>query len=213
MKSAGLLLQSARLAKKLDLADVSRITKIRSTFLQAIEADDYSRLPSGATAKGFIRNYAKFLGLDPLHILAIFRRDFVENQAGQIVPRSVVEPAEQINFWTPKTTVIAAVVLIFTVLGGYLFYQYRVLTGPPYLELDQPPANAMIAESPVEISGTTDPEATIAVNGRLVALDKGGTFFLRLPLEPGQNTISVTATGKSGRTTSISRVITLTPKP
>lgn len=211
MKSAGLLLQSARLAKKLELEDVSRITKIRPAFLQAIEADDYSRLPSGATAKGFIRNYAKFLGLDPQHILAIFRRDFVENQAGQIVPRSVVEPAENVSFWTPKTTIVALVVLIFTVLGGYLFYQYRVLTGPPYLKLEVPIDNALVVEDTTEVVGTTDPEATISVNGRLVALDKGGTFFLRLPLDPGPNTISVTATGKSGRTTSINRTVTYNP--
>jgi len=211
MKSAGQILQAARLNKKLEFEDISRITKIRAAFLQAIEADDYSRLPSGATAKGFIRNYAKFLGLDPVHVLAVFRRDFVENQAGQIVPRSVVEPAEKINFWTPKTTIIAMVVLIFTVLGGYLFYQYRLLTGPPFLRVDTPPDNSITAEVTTEVSGVTDPEATISVNGRLVALDKGGTFFLRLPLQPGENSISVTATSKSGRTSSVTRLVTLQP--
>lgn len=208
-----MILETARQAQKLDLADVARITKIRPQFLQALESDDYSKLPSGATARGFIRNYAEFLGLDSQSLLAVFRRDFVENQAGQIVPRSVVEPAEKVNFWTPKTTVIAAVVTIFTLFGGYLAYQYMVLTGPPYLQLDQPADNISVTQNTLEISGTTDPEATISVNGRLVALDKGGTFFLRLPLTPGPNTVSVVATGKSGKSTSLTRTITLTSAP
>jgi cytoskeletal protein RodZ len=213
MKSAGLILQSARLAKKLDFEDVSRITKIRPNFLQAIESDDYTRLPSGATARGFIRNYAEYLGLDPLHVLAVFRRDFVENQSGQIVPRSVVEPAEKLSFWTPKTSIVASVVAIFVLFGGYLLHQYLVLTGPPYLKVDQPQDQLTTAELTVEVSGTTDPEATISVNGRLVALDKGGTFFLRLPVESGPNTITVTATSKSGKSSTVNRTVTLTPSP
>ena len=208
-----MILQSTRQAQKLELEDVARITKIRPTFLQALESDDYTRLLSGATARGFIRNYSRFLGLDPQALLAVFRRDFVENQAGQIVPRSVVEPAEKVNFWTPKTSVIAAVVAIFTVFGGYLAYQYVVLTGPPYLKLDQPASDLTVSHDTLEISGTTDPEATISVNGHLVALDKGGTFFVRLPLTSGPNSINIVATSKSGKSTSLTRTITLTASP
>lgn len=205
MKTAGQILHSARQSKKLELADVARITKIRPQFLVAIEADNYSQLPSGTVAKGFIRNYSEFLQLSPDNVLAAFRRDFVENKLGQIVPRALADPVTNSISWTPRATIIAAVVLVFTVFGGYLIYQYWVLTGPPPLEITQPPNDQVSSESTVLIEGQTDPEATISVSGQLVALDKGGQFSFRVPLNSGENQISVVATSKSGKTTILTR--------
>ena len=210
MKTAGQILQSARLAKKIDIYDASKITKIRPQFIVSIEADDYSQLPSGATARGFIRNYSEFLNLNPEHVLAVFRRDFLENQSGQIVPRGVAEPVGKPNFWTPKMTVIACVVLVFTILGGYLVYEYRILTGPPELSIDEPKGDIQTSNDSIEVSGSTDPQATISVNGQLVALDKGGIFSVRIPLHSGDNKIEIISTGKSGRTTTQTRSVKLT---
>ena len=205
MKTAGQILQTAREAARLDIEDVTRITKIRSQFLRSLEADDYGRLPNATVTRGFVRNYAEFLNLNPLHLLAVFRRDFVENRQGQIVPRGMVEPVNKISFWTPRTTVIAVVSLIFTVFTAYLLYQYQLLTGPPVLEVTAPAVSATVAENTVEITGKTDPEATLSVNGELVALDKGGEFFLRVSLIPGPNMITITATAKSGKKTVVTR--------
>lgn len=207
MKTVGQILHAARLRRKVDLEDVARITKIRSVFLGRIESDDYRSLPSGIVARGFIRNYSEFLGLDPDHVLAVFRRDFVENPAGQIVPRGIADPVSRPAFWTPKTTVIAAVALIFTLFGTYLFYQYRQLTGPPDLVLTSPLPDAEISAPTVEIVGRTDPEATLVVNDQPIILEKGGAFSLRLPLNSGPNLISVTATSKSGKKSIITRTV------
>src|SRR5512135_781027 len=119
MKTAGQVLKDARLSKKQELSDVSRVTKIRTHFLESIEADDFKELPSGTVARGFIRNYSEFLGLNPDYVLAIFRRDFVENQLGRIVPRGMVEPVEKQNFWTPRSTIIAVVTAIFVLFAAY----------------------------------------------------------------------------------------------
>ncbi len=207
MKTVGQILQASRNAQKLDLKDVSRITRIRAHFLEAVEVDDYSQLPSGAVARGFIRNYSEFLKLKPESVLAIFRRDFVENEQGQIVPRGMVKPVSEVSFWTPRITIIAAITLVFTLFGTYLVYQYRILTGPPPLRLIAPIKNLETTEPTVEIVGITSPEATISINGDLVALEKGGRFFLRLPLTVGDNTISVIATSKSGKTVSQIRTV------
>ena len=51
MKTTGQILAETRHRKKLELEDVSRITRIRVHFLASIEADDYQSLPSGAVAK------------------------------------------------------------------------------------------------------------------------------------------------------------------
>ncbi len=211
MKTAGQILQSTRIAKKIDIQDASRTTKIRPQFISHIEADDYSQLPSGATARGFIRNYSEFLNLNPEYVLAVFRRDFLENQSGQIVPRGVAEPVSQPNVWTPKMTIIAVVVLVFTLLAGYLIYEYRILTGPPELIVTTPNDQIETTTDSIEVSGSTDPQATIAVNGQLIALDKGGLFSVRIPLQAGDNKIDIVSTGKSGRSTTQSRHVKLTP--
>jgi transcriptional regulator with XRE-family HTH domain len=50
--------------KEISLDDVSRVTKISSRMLQAIEEEQFDRLPGGVFNKGFIRAYAKHLGLN-----------------------------------------------------------------------------------------------------------------------------------------------------
>jgi cytoskeletal protein RodZ len=213
MKTTGQILRETRISKKLEIEDVARITKIRARQLLLLEEDDYQRLPDATVARGFIQNYAQYLGLNPEHILAVFRRDFIENERGQIIPRGMVESINHLSFWTPKSTIIAGVVLIFTVFAGYLGYQYYLLTGPPQLALSQPKDNVSVTESSIEIIGTTDPEATLSVNGHDVVLEKGGRFDFRFSLEPGTNQVSVTAVGKSGKSVTLTRKIILTTRP
>ena len=57
--------RKARESKELSLDDVSSVTKINARMLQAIEEEHFDRLPGGVFNKGFIRAYAKHLGLNP----------------------------------------------------------------------------------------------------------------------------------------------------
>jgi hypothetical protein len=213
MKSTGQILKEARLARKLEIVEVARITRIRPKYLESLESDDFGQLPNAIVAKGFIKNYGQFLGLNPNYLLAVFRRDFAENRQGQIVPRGMVEPVTKTSLWTPRSTVIATVVFLITLFLGYLIYQYSLLMGPPYLSVTAPADNLTISQTTVEVYGKTDPEATISVNNQLVALDKGGQFFVRLPLIPGENRIIVIATNKSGKNATVLRKIFLTSGP
>jgi cytoskeletal protein RodZ len=67
-------LRAARLQKELSLEEVEQELRIRAKFLRAIEAGDYSLLPSQVQARGFLRNYATFLSLDPNIILARYEQ-------------------------------------------------------------------------------------------------------------------------------------------
>ena len=60
----GQRLKKARLYRHLLLEEVAEATRIRLAYLQAMEADDFSALPSPVQARGFLRNYAQFLDLD-----------------------------------------------------------------------------------------------------------------------------------------------------
>ncbi len=68
----GQILRAARQERGLSLDDAERGTRIRREFLEALEADDYDRLPAPVYTRGFIRSYARWLGLDPEAILRLF---------------------------------------------------------------------------------------------------------------------------------------------
>ncbi|MGD0773811.1 MAG: helix-turn-helix domain-containing protein [Candidatus Solibacter sp.] len=64
MTLVGDTLRRERLKRNLDLEEISRELKISTRFLQAIENDQYDKLPGGVFAKSFVRQYARLLGLD-----------------------------------------------------------------------------------------------------------------------------------------------------
>jgi cytoskeleton protein RodZ len=64
MMSVGETLRRERLRQKVELAQVAQELKISSRMLEAIESDEYDKLPGGVFAKSFVRQYASLLGLD-----------------------------------------------------------------------------------------------------------------------------------------------------
>ena len=67
-------LAAARERKGVDLIRAERDTKIRVRYLSALEQGDYRDLPGAVYTKGFLRNYAIYLGLDPEDVLRQWRR-------------------------------------------------------------------------------------------------------------------------------------------
>lgn len=68
----GDMLRDAREARGASLTDAERATKIRQKYLAALEEDNISALPSPVYGRGFLRNYAVYLGLDVNEVLELF---------------------------------------------------------------------------------------------------------------------------------------------
>ena len=68
-------LAAARERKGVDLTRAERDTKIRARYLSALERGDYRELPGAVYTKGFLRNYAIYLSLDPEDVLRQWRRE------------------------------------------------------------------------------------------------------------------------------------------
>jgi cytoskeleton protein RodZ len=64
MTPVGDTLRRTRLKRNLQLEEISNELKISTRILQAIENDEYDKLPGGVFAKSFVRQYARLLGLD-----------------------------------------------------------------------------------------------------------------------------------------------------
>jgi len=64
LTSVGKILQSEREAQGRTLKEVSDTLNIKEIYLSAVENEEFNRIPGDVFVKGFIRNYANFLGLD-----------------------------------------------------------------------------------------------------------------------------------------------------
>ena len=88
-ESIGQRLKQEREARYLSLEKASEATRIRTVFLQALESDDYSVMPSAAQGRGFLRNYAEYLELNIDEMIAEIQRN--------IPPAEVSGPLPQVN--------------------------------------------------------------------------------------------------------------------
>jgi len=70
MDELGTILQEARTARELTLEDVAQVTRIRVRYLEALEEGRYDVLPTPVHVRGFLRNYAQYLNLDPEPLIA-----------------------------------------------------------------------------------------------------------------------------------------------
>ena len=89
-ETIGQRLKREREARYISLEKAAEQTRIRRVFLQALEADDFSVMPSAAQGRGFLRNYAEYLSLDIDELIA-------EIQRNPIPPVEVSGPLAQVN--------------------------------------------------------------------------------------------------------------------
>ncbi|MCA9381071.1 helix-turn-helix domain-containing protein [Candidatus Dojkabacteria bacterium] len=75
-KTAGELLKQKRLSLGLDFKSIEKELKIKEKYLGMLETDRFQGFESSVQAKGFLKNYARFLGLNHEMVVALYRRDF-----------------------------------------------------------------------------------------------------------------------------------------
>ena len=83
----------------------------------------------------------------------------------------------------------------------------------PSLTINQPEDNKVIqgGDKKVRISGKTDPDDIVTINGSVVIVNGDGSFSVERELVDGENSFSITATSQVGNTTQIQRKVTFNP--
>lgn len=122
LSGIGGALRAERERLRISIDAVERGTLIRREFLLQIETEKLDRLPSGAYAKGFIRSYAAFLGLDPAPFVAAYEEHVArpEPELARVVRRGVrVPPDRQRRGWTFAVSGAASVILLLALLGAF----------------------------------------------------------------------------------------------
>src|SRR6266550_6510093 len=72
MGDLGNTLSRARRARAITLEDAERDTHVSRRYLQALETEDFSVFPAPVYARGFLRTYSRYLGLNPEELIRVF---------------------------------------------------------------------------------------------------------------------------------------------
>ena len=133
-ESIGEKLRLARETRGIALRDISENTRISMRYLEAIETNDYRRLPGGIFNRSFIRAYAKFVGYDEQAAIDEYSRAL--RQQGEVdedMPKShrsmVYTDDNEHRNRSPLTTLLLAILILailsLVVWAGLHFYQTR----------------------------------------------------------------------------------------
>jgi cytoskeleton protein RodZ len=127
MGDVGQLLQEARQQKGVSLEQVEEATRIRQKFLKALEEENYTALPAEAYVKGFLRNYALYLGLDPEEVLALYEGRDVKGKAAPARP-GFFEPMDislaAPPWLTPDLVIGALLIVALLAFGSWAAWHY-----------------------------------------------------------------------------------------
>lgn len=153
VQAPGRRLAEARQAQSLGAADVARQLKLSVSQIEALEAGDYQRLPGPIFVRGFVRNYARLVRLDP---------DELVRAAADCLPQTVSRPesppSQEIPFpgqGTRRWPIVATLAAI--VVGGLAAYEFFWNEPQP---ADTPTAAAASSTAGARPARKSEPRAT-----------------------------------------------------
>jgi cytoskeletal protein RodZ len=157
MPSLGETLKERRRSLGLSVNQIESATRIRARFLTALEEGVYDQLPDPGYVRGYVSTYARFLELDPIPLLAMYkaesgarpRKEFDLPQVGEAVARTGEQHA--IPLRAAALVIISLLVLALGILGIT-----RVTRGP-----EDPPPMPLPADDTQNETDSVQPEAVI----------------------------------------------------
>jgi cytoskeleton protein RodZ len=167
----GQLLRDTREEKGLSIAEVEEDTRIRQAQIEALEAEDYAKLPSSIFVKGLLRNYAQYLGLDLAEVMKLYGSEDPESTATPVVAEGFEPPKGMaITSWLFIDLFLAVLIIASGVVVGSLIYNrwYPSFTTP---SSSTPTRQASLASPVIQFTPTNTPSptstATQVPSGRL----------------------------------------------
>jgi len=147
--SAGASLAAAREEMNLSIGDVARHLKLTPAQVEALEEGAYERLPGRVFVRGFLRNYAKLLGIDPQPLLRRIEHEMPQPKVVQEAPHQAeaVMPTGEKSNWP---LYFGVVLIIIAALAAYEF------------GFNSPPSTDAPAPAATESAAVTSSAATTA---------------------------------------------------
>jgi cytoskeleton protein RodZ len=177
----GSSLRDARMRRGLELSQVEHDTRIRPRYLQALEDERFDLLPGEAYAKGFLRTYADFLGLEGERFVDEYNSRFPASEEAPGVSLARVKPRRSLLGLR-----IAAVPL--AVLLGLIGWQMARSSGGghPHIAKAPPVPSTRASHAPPVAARTTTSAAPVAARLSFAATRGACWLSVRLGSETGR---------------------------
>jgi cytoskeleton protein RodZ len=124
----GQQLREARQARGLSIDDVALGTRIRPAYVHALEEERFADLPAPVYVRGFVRNYATFLGLDAEELIGALEKE----QSGAFQPPHRHTPQQiSVPVWhgpSPRAMVGTLLLVLLVAFIAFIFRQYSEFT-------------------------------------------------------------------------------------
>jgi hypothetical protein len=200
----GEILQTARERKGVDLSRAERETKIRARHLVALESGDIADLPAPVYAKGFLRNYSSYLGLDADEMLARWRKEIDQPRSADTPsvkppPQPITAPGRGFKLTSGLVVALVLATIVF-VFVGYVGLQLVRFTQNPEITLNGPAIRQLQPGAQfVQLSGSGAEGIQITATGadelvRQATADSRGQWILSLPVTKGDNHFTILGT-------------------
>lgn len=206
----GEMLRKRRKKLGYELDYVAQKLKIKAVYLKAIEDEDLKNLPPSVYVQGFLKHYARALGLDEEMIIKRYKTEHNIlanlNPEEKLVYQSKIKKLSLLNI-SPKMVKVGSIILGIISFFVYLGWEFSGFSAPPVLSLVTPQDNERIDSDVLVVSGESDKEAQVFINSQEVFVDQQGNFQEQIVLSEGLNTIEIVARNKLGRERKIVRNI------
>lgn len=196
-------MKETRIKRKLSLAKLEQITKIKKNFIEALEKENWQSLPEYPVLTGFVKSLSRALRAEEKSMIALLRRDYPP----RVLPINPKPDIENKFIWSPKLTFLAGVGIALVLILGYLGLQYKKFISPPSLFVYEPKDEQIVDRPEVKVRGKTDSDAVVKVNNQPVIVDDLGNFSTEIEINKETKRIEIKAISRSGRETIIHRKI------
>ncbi len=173
-------LKRERELREVSMDELTKATRISTRFVEALENEDWAKLPGGIFGHGFVRTIARYLGLDEEALLGEYDLARAEHSAP-----ALSKPEERIPA-PPKWLPVAAVLVVLLLLGGFFYAgrygwrryaAYRAAKKSAAAALPAQPQSGSSSAASAEQSASTGPldlsvSTSAATHVRILADDK-----------------------------------------
>lgn len=191
----GRRLERARREAGLTRKDVADRLKVPTPVVKHFDLWQLDSIEPAYRTKSVIRYYALLVGLNPSAYEAL-----IPYEPGA---KYRFKPLIVLSRLSLSTLAALAGVLIV----GFLAWQTFVAAAKPKLDIGEPAMGLVADQATTAVSGRTSSQAQVYVNGFNVPVDPSGSFRTVVILQPGANTITITAINSFGRQSQTSRIV------
>ena len=209
----GTWLRRQRELREISLREIADVTKISIRYLEALEKDRFDVLPAPVFARGFLREYARFVGLNPDEVV----NSYISAQKTIEPDEEITKPVRRRRTRPDRSSTILlviAVVVVLAVVAGIAYYVERRNDAKASQDAPSTPTLAQPDNSPTNTGSSSEPPvAATAAEPQLITLEFSDRCWIEILNGDGSRTSEVHVAGESLQFEGVGKVVLTVDNP